>query len=408
MPQCTLTCVPAEPVPRPPRLAVVTTHPVQYYAPLFRRLAERGRIEPHVFYGWAGPSGTGAIDQGFGAAVAWDVPLLEGYAHTFAETAAREEGTHRFGGIDAPGLVPAIRAWNPDAVLVVGWGWRAHVRVLRAFAGRVPILFRGDSTLLDETGGARTALRRLVLRWIYRHVDHALYVGQHNRAYFRAHGLAEQQLSWAPHAVDNARFAVPGGDPDGDARCWRKALEIGLADTVALFVGKLEAQKAPDVLLQAFVSLPDDLKMHLVFCGTGPLEADLRDMARGHRRVHFIGFQNQSRMPVAYRLADVVVLPSYSETWGLAVNEAMASGRAVIVSDRVGCAPDLVRPETGRVVPAGDAAALAAALAGMATPGRAEALGAAARTAIAAWSLDETAARIETAALAATGDTRRA
>ncbi len=392
----------------PPRLAVVTTHPVQYYAPLFRRLAERGRVDPHVFYGWAGPTATGAIDPGFGAAVAWDVPLLDGYAHAFAETASREEGTHRFGGIDAPGLVPAIRAWQPDAVLVVGWGWRAHVRVLRAFAGRVPVLFRGDSTLLDETGGLRAVLRRGVLRWVYRHVDHALYVGQHNRDYFRAHGLAEHQLSWAPHAVDNARFAAPGDDPDSDARRWRETLGIGPADPVVLFAGKLEAQKAPDVLLQAFLMLPDARQAHLVFCGTGPLEASLREAAGGDRRVHFVGFQNQSRMPVVYRLGTVLVLPSYSETWGLAVNEAMASGRAVIVSDRVGCAPDLVRPETGRVVPAGDAGALAAAIADVVAPGRAEALGAAARTAIDAWTLDEAAARIETAALAATADTRLA
>ena len=382
-----------------PRLAVVTTHPVQYYAPLFRRLAERGEVTPHVFYGWKGAAATAALDRGFGASFAWDVPLLDGYDHTFVENVADDPGTHHFRGIDAPGLVPAVEAWRPDAVLVVGWSYKAHLQALRAFSGRIPVLFRGDSTLLDERPGlkgrARSAARRLALRWVYGHVDHALYVGQHNRAYFLAHGLEERQLSWAPHAVDNDRFADPGGDPEAQALDWRRSLGIADPQRAAVFVGKLEAKKAPDVLLDAFLSGLSGLD-HLVFCGTGPLEGELERTASGRPDVHFVGFQNQSRMPVAYRLGSVVVLPSLGpgETWGLAVNEAMACGRPAVVSDRVGCAPDLIRPDTGRVVPAGDAAALAAALAVVSTPGAADEMGAAARDLIGEWTLDEAAARI--------------
>ena len=382
-----------------PRLAVVTTHPVQYYAPLFRRIAERGDVDLHVFYGWRGAV-EAALDVGFGASFAWDVPLLDGYAHTFVDNVSPDPGTHHFGGIDAPGLVAAVEAWQPDAVLVVGWSWKAHLQALRAFHGRIPVLFRGDSTLLDEATGlkarARTAARRLALRWVYRHVDHALTVGQHNHAYFRAHGLAERQLSWAPHTVDNDRFADPAAD--AEAREWHRELGIGEGERTAVFVGKLEPKKAPDVLLEAFLSGRSGLN-HLVFCGTGPLEAPLRERAAGRPGVHFVGFQNQTRMPAAYRLGDIVALPSRGpgETWGLAVNEAMASGRAVVVTDRVGCAPDLVTPETGRVVPVGDAEALAAALAEVAAPGMAEAMGRAAQKLIAGWHLDETAARIGTA-----------
>ena len=382
-----------------PRLAIITTHPVQYYAPLFRRLAERGEVDPHVFYGWRGASDAAALDRGFGTSFAWDVPLLEGYAHSFVDNAAADPGTHHFRGIDGPDLVPAVQAWRPDAVLVVGWNYASHLRALRAFSGRVPVLFRGDSTLIDEQtslrGRARSAARRLALRWVYGHVDHALYVGRHNRAYFRAHGLAESQLSWAPHAVDNDRFARPGGDPEAEARDWRRDLSFGADDRVAVFVGKLEPKKAPDVLLNAFLSGLSGLG-GLVFCGTGPLEPGLRAAASGAEGVRFLGFQNQSQMPIAYRLGQTVVLPSRGpgETWGLAVNEAMACGRAVVVSDRVGCAPDLVTPETGRVVPAGDPAALAAALASLSAPGVAERAGAAGREVIASWTLDEAAARI--------------
>ena len=387
----------------PPRLAVVTTHPIQYYAPLFQRLAERGDVTPHVFYGWEGAAGSATLDRGFGASFAWDVPLLDGYDHTFVENVADDPGTHHFRGIDAPRLVPAVESWRPDAVLVVGWSYKAHLQVLRAFRGRVPILFRGDSTLLDERsdlkGRARSLARRLALRWVYSHVDHALYVGQHNRAYFQAHGLEERQLSWAPHAVDNDRFADPGGDPEAEALDWRRSLGIADGERTAVFVGKLEAQKAPDVLLDAFLDGQSGLG-HLVFCGTGPMESELVATASDRRDVHFLGFQNQSRMPIAYRLGDILALPSQSETWGLAVNEAMACGRPVVVSDRVGCAPDLVRPDTGRVVPAGDASALAAALAELSQPGVAEAMAAAAHDLIDEWTLSEAARRIAEAARA--------
>lgn len=382
-----------------PRLAVVTTHPIQYYAPLFRRLAERERLDLHVFYGWRGAV-EATVDRGFGTTFAWDVPLLDGYAYTFVKNVADDPGTHHTAGIDAPDMVGAIEAWGPDAVLVFGWNYRAHQQVLRAFWGRVPILFRGDSTLIDEQGGIagrlRTLARRLYLRWVYRSIDRAVTVGTHNRAYFLAHGLREDQLSWAPHAIDNERFADAGADVE--ARQWRQELGIGTDERVVVFVGKLESKKAPDVLLDAFLRLPVGAA-HLAFCGTGPLEEELRARASGRADVHFLGFQNQSRMPAAYRLGNVVVLPSRGpgETWGLAINEAMASGRAVIVSDRVGCAPDLVTPRNGRVVAAGDAGDLADALAEVLAPGVAEAMGQRSVELVEEWSIEAAAQGIEEA-----------
>ena len=389
----------------PPRLAVVTTHPIQYYAPLFRRMSEDGIVQLRVFYGWRGAAEGASLDRGFGTSFAWDIPLLDGYQHTFVENVAADPGTHHFRGIDAPGMVAAVGAWQPNAVLVVGWNYKAHLQVLRAFSGRVPILFRGDSTLIDERsdlkGRARSMARRLALRWVYGHVDHALYVGRNNRAYFQAHGLDERQLSWAPHAVDNGRFADPGGDPEAEALDWRRSLGIGDDQRVAVFVGKLEPKKAPGVLLEAFLSGESGFQ-HVVYCGTGPLEDELRKTASGRRDVHFVGFQNQSRMPVAYRLGDVLVLPSRGpgETWGLSVNEAMACGRGAIVSDRVGCAPDLVTPETGRIVPADDAQALAAALREVAAPGVAERMGLAAQVLISEWDVPKAAYRISSTAAA--------
>ena len=339
------------------RLAIVTSHPIQYYAPLFRTLADRDPLDIHVFHGWKGATES-AYDPGFEDDVQWDISLLDGYDYTFVPNTSSDPGSHHFRGLVNPGLIPDIESWGPDALLLFGWAYQSHLRALLHFSGDVPIFFRGDSTLLDEQGGLRTGLRRLFLRWVYRHVDVALYVGENNRAYFEAHGLSDEQLTWVPHAVENQRFKnVP--DAGRKALQWRRELGIPDDAVVILFAGKFESKKAPDMLLDAFLKC-DNTKAHLALAGSGPMEEELRGRAGGRPEVHFLGFQNQSRMPVVYRLGDAFVLPSRGpgETWGLAVNEAMACGRPVVVSDRVGCAPDLVGRETGFVVPAGDTGAL--------------------------------------------------
>jgi len=339
------------------RTAVVNTHPIQYYSPYYRQMAERGEMSVRVFYCWRGPL-EDAHDPGFGQNVSWDIPLLDGYKHTFAENTASDSGTHHFRGIIAPDLIAKIEEWGPDAILVFGWNVQAHFRVLRHFHGKVPILFRGDSTLLDETVGPRQWLRRIFLRWVYRYVDHALYVGENNRAYFKAHGFQEENLTWVPHAIDNKRFA-DAENAESEASEWRRKLEIPKSAPVVLFAGKLESKKAPDVLVEAFLRL-NETDAHLVVVGSGHMEEELIERAGGHPRVHFLGFQNQSRMPVVYRLGDLFVLPSRGpgETWGLGVNEAMACGRPVVVTSKVGCAPDLVDERNGAIVPPDDSEAL--------------------------------------------------
>jgi len=195
---------------------------------------------------------------------------------------------------------------------------------------------------------------------MYSHVDLALYVGRNNRDYFKAHGLTDVDLAWVPHAIDVERFSDPDAEYKKQARIWRKDLGIPEDARAVVFAGKLSEKKAPDLLLEAFAQL-DPSDAHLVVAGSGPLEEALRSRFGEDPRIHFLGFQNQSRMPVVYRLGQVFVLPSRGpgETWGLAINEAMACGRAVVASDKVGCAPDLIEArKNGFVFPADDRRAL--------------------------------------------------
>ncbi|MGY3211672.1 glycosyltransferase family 4 protein [Mucilaginibacter sp. HD30] len=329
------------------RLAIITTHPIQYYAPVFTLLQQRQKIQIMVFYTLGQHAVQLGHDPGFERTINWDIPLTEGYPYTWVNNTAKKPGSHHFSGVKTPDLIECVAAWQPDALLVFGWSYRGHLGVIRYFKNKVPVIFRGDSTLLDQTGAARSLLKYLLLKWVYRHVDAALYVGSNNKAYFKHYGLKDDQLVFAPHAVDNERFATK----KTNSRDIRSELGIPADSVLVLFAGKLSTKKAPLLLLDGFMAIADP-NVHLLFAGNGELEAELKLKADGQSHVHFLDFTNQSEMPAVYQACDVFCLPSTGpgETWGLAVNEAMACGKAVLVSDRVGCAKDLVSAKVNGLV----------------------------------------------------------
>ncbi len=325
------------------KLAVISTHPIQYHAPLFEALAESRTVHPRVFFTWSQTADAGVVDPGFGRTIAWDIPLLEGYEHEFVPNIARSPGNGRFWGLRNPDLTRVIAKWRAEAVLVFGWNSASHLGAMRHFKGRIPVLFRGDSTLLDRSTPWRSVARRAALWWVYRHIDAAIAVGSNNRDYFRWCGVADERIAFAPHAIDTKRFHDRDGTHERRAAEWRQGLGIPAGVRTVLFAGKLQPKKEPLLLLETF--LESGAPGHLIFVGSGVLERELRARAEGQARVHFIPFQNQQAMPTVYRLGDVFVLPSRGpgETWGLALNEAMASRRAVISSSKVGGARDLVQ-----------------------------------------------------------------
>ena len=331
------------------RLAILSTHPIQYNAPLFRLLAADEAIDLKVFY--SKKADEVRFDKDFGREVVWDIPLTDGYEHGSFEASSRP-GRQR--------MVRAIAQFDPDALLVYGWNFPGHWATIRHFKGRVPVWFRGDSTLIDPLPFWKKALRKLLLTQVYRSVDRAFYVGKANKRYFLWAGLQEKQLTYAPHAVDYAYFMR-----DDEARmelAAAKRRELGIAPdaTVFLFVGKLEAKKQPQMLGRAFTRI-EATNAHLIYIGSGAMEQALKSEFSPLPNIHFVGFQNQQSMPVWYRVGNVLCLPSAGpgETWGLAVNEAMACGCAAVVSDRVGCGEDVLADETlGQIIPYNDRDAL--------------------------------------------------
>jgi glycosyltransferase involved in cell wall biosynthesis len=385
------------------KLAIVCTHPIQYSAPVFRALARLEQLELRVFYTWSQAATESVFDPGFGQQVKWDIPLLEGYSYQFVSNVARRPGLDHFRGLNTPTLAREIEAWQPDAVLVYTWNSQSHLQALRHFKGRLPVLFRGDSTLLDHRPWWRALPRRVFLTWVYSHVDVAVAVGTKNRDYFAWCGLPLRRIAFAPHSIDTVRFAANSAEHENRAAQWRQDLCIGPEAVVILFTGKLQSKKNPHLLLEAFSALNGD--SHLVFVGNGELEGELKAKAATLRNVHFAPFQNQSVMPTVYRIGDVFVLPSQGpeETWGLAMNEAMASGRPVISSTKAGGACDLIHPEVnGWIFNSGDGQVLQSLLRRVVLCGRAGLL-AMGRTALASsvhWSTEASARRIGEAVLA--------
>lgn len=335
------------------RLAIITTHPIQYNAPLFKLLSERNKVDIKVFYTWSQSEQMNIYDPGFGINKAWDIPLLEGYKFAFPTNISKKPGSHHFRGVVNPSLIKEIEAFKPDALLVYGWSFVSHLRAMRYFKNKIPVLFRGDSTLesIISSSVIKRRLRSVVLRWVYKYIDIALYAGTLNKEYYSHAGLKEHQLIFMPHAVDNVRFS---NAPVENVAVLKQKLGIPGDAIVLVFAGKLEWQKDPAVLLEAFRQMNNN-DVHLVMVGNGALEPSLKEKFSSCKNVHFVPFQNQSAMPVIYALADVFVLPSKSETWGLGVNEAMAAGKAIVVSDRCGCSVDLVKErENGLIFRTGD------------------------------------------------------
>jgi glycosyltransferase involved in cell wall biosynthesis len=345
---------------------VVLSHPTQYYSPWFRWLRDRAFPDLRVFYLWD----FGVVtrrDPEFGVKVAWDIDLLSGYDSEFVPNRAARPGTGHFWGLRNPALPERLAAWQPDVVLLFGYRYAAHLRVVAWCRRRgVPLIFRGDSHLLGQP--RPPAPKRMLLRLLYRQFAAVTYVGVANRAYFEFFGVPASRLYFAPHAVDHQLFDPLSRAHQEAAQRLRTELGLAPARPVVLFAGKLLPRKQPRALLEAFLAAPRPA-VTLIFVGEGEEKSALQARACQNPAadVRFLPFANQSEMPARYLLADLFVLPSRggSETWGLAVNEAMHMGVPCLVSDVVGCQRDLVTEgETGWVFCADDSPQLAGKLTG--------------------------------------------
>jgi len=342
------------------RIGFLVSHPIQYYAPIFRALA--GLCDLTVFFAHRQAAEQQA-HAGYGVAFDWDVDLLSVYESRFLANVARSPSTARFGGCNTPEIAAAIATGGFDAFVVPGWSLRSYWQAVRACrrAG-VPVMVRGDSQLAGQRGGTARLVKAALFPALLRQFDGYLYVGRRNREYLEHYGAPADRLFFSPHCVDNDAFFAASEA----ARAGAGGARAGGPQRRVLFVGRLVEDKRPMDLMDAAARLAArGNPVSLTFAGAGALQRRLAAAAQaGGVDVRFLGFVNQSKLPAVYAAADVIVLPSVArETWGLVVNEAMACGVPAVVSDAVGCGPDLVEVGvTGAVAPLGEVPALADAI----------------------------------------------
>jgi glycosyltransferase involved in cell wall biosynthesis len=342
------------------RLAVVVSHPIQYYAPLFRELA--GRVSLEVYFAQQVTAAQQGA-AGFGGAFDWDVDLFSGYDSEFLDNVSRRPGPSRFEGADTPGIGQRLAEGRFDAVLVFGWYLKSFVQTIRA-ARRLglPVMVRGDSQLGPP--GAKSVAKAIAYPTLLRVFDAALYVGASSRAFYEHYRYPTARLFHSPHCVDTDWFAARATAESGQAL--RSQLGIGRTEKAVLFAGKLVPFKRPLDVVDAWPLTAS--RPHILIAGSGDLDEALAARAQAiGAPIHRLGFLNQTEMPNAYAAADLLVLPSTTrETWGLVANEALACGVPIVVSDAAGGSPDLAGDGlAGRVFPMGDLAALAQAIDGV-------------------------------------------
>ena len=382
---------------RPYRLAYLVSHPIQYQAPLLRRIAEDPAIDLTVFF-CSDISVRSHHDEGFGRTVEWDVPLLDGYDHFFLPGFLREGPPTALRPLNY-GLSTHLRNGQFDALWVHGYMRQYHMlSMLRARLAGLIVLDRDEAWAQSADRGPIKKIVKKLLYFCLRRICHGwLTIGSANRDYYTANGMAPETMFPVPYAVDNDYFRKRAEAAAPNREALRAELGLTEGRPVILYASKFITRKRPDDLLEAFARISSDPSCrnpYLLMVGDGERGDALKKRARElglEELVIFTGFRNQSELPGLYDLCDVFVLPSLLEPWGLVVNEVMNAGRAVIVSDQVGAAFDLVREgETGFVFPAGDVAALTDRLQRfLSDPAKAGQMGHAARDVVAKWGYDE-------------------
>jgi glycosyltransferase involved in cell wall biosynthesis len=355
------------------RLAYLVSHPIQYQAPLLRRIAQEPDIDLTVLFG-SDFSVRGYRDEGFGVDVKWDIPLLGGYHHKFLPQLRDATST----SITRPmnyGILSHLRgnATTPrtDVLWVHGYATvNALQGLLAAKVLGIPTLVRTDSSLTDRPRGA---VKRIVKDGFFAGlrslVSGALSTGDRNTEYWQHHFGKDFPIFLMPYAVDNAYFEAQSKAAAATRAQLQQELGLDPQRPVILFASKLQTRKLCIDLLNAYMQLSPDGTTephpYLLIVGDGEERAALEARAQqtGWQSIRFLGFRNQSELPRFFDLCSVFVLPARHEPWGLIVNEVMNAARAVIVSSDVGCQSDLVADGVnGGVYPVGDVDALAASL----------------------------------------------
>ncbi len=332
-------------------------------------------------------------DAGFGKTFSWDTPLLDGYSYRFLSNWGYRSGFSTFFSVANPGA-GKVAFKGFDAVLINGWSLMTNWLVWMACTlSGTPLLVRGESNGLRERKGVKGLLKRAGVSVFLRRAAACLSIGSSNAAFYRSYGVDQKRIFSTPYAVDNRFFMEQARKYEGQKQAIRVKEGLPTDKPLIMFCGKFQPKKRPLDLLEAFARVQHDTPAALVFVGDGELRPDMEAYVKQAKLtdVHLVGFRNQGEIGPYYATADVLVLPSDFEPWGLVINEAMCFGLPIVASDQVGAAADLVRHgENGYVFPVGATNALAEHLTTLVSDASLRArMGCASQQMISTWGLEQ-------------------
>jgi glycosyltransferase involved in cell wall biosynthesis len=343
-------------IERLPKLGILTSHAIQYHVPVYREITNQQLIELDVFFMTdAGLNPT--YDPGFRQVIKFDVDLISGYSSRILKNRSPfSRGSGPFRILNTELLSPRFYR-EVDALLINGWGNASLiVAILGCQLTRTPYFVLGDSILQTKCSRKvhrfKLLIKRAVVGTIVRRASMCLAIGTENSEFYVAYGAKGSQICFVPLTVDNEAFRRAGEAARSQRAEYLQSLQLNPALPTVLFTGKLQTWKRPQDVIEAAKLMK--VEANIVLIGDGPMMTELRELSEGMDNVRLLGFVNQAAIGGWYGVADLFVLPSKIDHWGLAVNEAMAAGSVPVVSDAVGCGRDLVQPDTGFKFSVGD------------------------------------------------------
>ncbi len=344
-------------------IVFLNSHPIQYFAPLYKQITQESNIHLSVWY-CSDESIKGKIDKGFGKEVKWDIPMLDGYKFYFLKNNSLKPSIHSgFWGLMNFEVIKKLYHQPKSVVIIHGWSYFTHIVAIvfaKLFGHKVCLRAETPQNQEQLKSKKLLFLKKIVLKCLFLFIDEFLYIGKQNYLFYKSFAINEKKLLPVFYCVDNDRFRDVFSNYSRSSA--RAKLGLHIEKKIILFSGKYTEKKRPLDLLKAFSKIKND-NVVLVMVGEGELRHEMERLIKEEKiidNVILTGFINQSLIPFYYRSADLFVMSSgMGETWGLSVNEAMNFGLPIIVSDLCGCAIDLIEHErNGAIYPVGNIAKL--------------------------------------------------
>lgn len=329
------------------KIGIIVTHPIQYFNELFSELSKKYDVV--VFYSHQ-QTPSDEIKTPFGLSFSWSGSLLDGYNYQFLENTAKDKNVSTFFGCNNPQIYKKIADNKFDFFLVSGWHSLSYVQaILACKITRTPVYVRTDSTLDEPKSRLTRFLKRLTYPLLLKIPTGFLFVGEKSKKFLRHYGVKSNKLHFLPHSVSSKNFYLDKPNltyyPKDRSHIW-KILSVSAL---------IKLKNIDDVIKACDEVIKQGYRVQLDIVGSGEMEDELRELAAATECVvNFHSFKNQDEIRDFYVASDILVLASSSESWGLVVNEAMQCGVPALVSDSVGCGPDLIKKDTGRIFKTGN------------------------------------------------------